>query len=174
MLNECGLDFDFQVWDECLCQRESSSCSTCMTSCVMLQVVYLNIYDYAFAYWCIYMCGITILNCGLMQIGWFDTNEQIQCAENMQNFKCRFRKATFIPLETRYPCFCSAGTFEEFDQILVFAHTSAFSSLSFPILTAATEEAWGTKTFLGKQTRAQKGSRRHYLYYAFYPNSFHK
>ena len=77
MLNECGLDFDFQVWDECLCQRESSSCSTCMTSCVMLQVVYLNIYDYAFAYWCIYMCGITILNCGLMQIGWFDTNEQI-------------------------------------------------------------------------------------------------
>ena len=48
-----------------------------MTSCVMLQVVYLNIYDYAFAYWCIYMCGITILNCGLMQIGWFDTNEQI-------------------------------------------------------------------------------------------------
>ena len=29
MLNECGLDFDFQVWDECLCQRESSSCSTC-------------------------------------------------------------------------------------------------------------------------------------------------
>ena len=70
---------------------------------------------------------------------------------------------------------CSAGIFEEFDQILVFAHTSAFSSLPFPILTAATEEeGGGTKTFLGKQTRAQKGSRRHYLFSAFYPNSFHK
>ena len=70
---------------------------------------------------------------------------------------------------------CSAGIFEEFDQILVFAHTSAFSSLTFPILTAATEEeGGGTKTFLGKQTRAQKGSRRHYLFSAFYPNSFHK
>ena len=69
---------------------------------------------------------------------------------------------------------CSAGIFEEFDQILVFAHTSAFSSLTFPILTAATEAEGGTKTFLGKQTRAQKGSRRHYLFSAFYPNSFHK
>ena len=48
-----------------------------MTSCVMLQVVYLYIYDYAGAYWCICVMWHHHTALWIVAIGWFDTNEQI-------------------------------------------------------------------------------------------------